>query len=71
MIGCNSYCVHGGICILKEGHDGKHDSDYCQWTDKEAISKEGADELFLRAGDLQGVGPMVEFVLSLQDFFEG
>ena len=70
MIGCNSYCVHGGICILGQGHKGKHDSEYCQWTDEEAISKEKADELFREQGYLQGVGPMVEFILSMQDILE-
>ena len=47
---CWSYCEHGGVCELLEGHDGLHDSRYCQWDDDHAVSEEEADET-LRAKD--------------------
>jgi len=41
---CTSHCEHGGVCILDAGHESTHDSEYCRWTNKEAISKEEADK---------------------------
>lgn len=52
---CNSYCEHGGICVLEDGHEGRHDSGYCQWDDKEGITKEKADKLMLKAAKRQGL----------------
>jgi hypothetical protein len=46
---CRSYCEHGGVCILDEGHEGLHDSDYCQWDDEHALTKEAADALLIEA----------------------
>jgi hypothetical protein len=40
---CQSYCEHGGVCELDEGHDGLHDSSYCKWDDAHAIPKADAD----------------------------
>jgi hypothetical protein len=40
---CDSYCEHGGVCELYAGHEGLHDSSYCQWDDAHAVSKEQAD----------------------------
>jgi hypothetical protein len=45
---CDSNCEHGGVCILAYGHDGLHDSRYCQWDDEHALSPEEADEVYLR-----------------------
>lgn len=39
---CLAYCSHGGVCNREDGHEGKHDSDYCQWTDEESISYDEA-----------------------------
>lgn len=45
MLICDSYCSHGGRCTRDPGHDGDHDSDYCTWTDAEALTKDQADTL--------------------------
>lgn len=42
---CGAYCSHGGICILSKGHEGKHDTDYCQWDDEESITRQEADAI--------------------------
>lgn len=42
---CGSYCEHGGICELAAGHDGLHDSGYCQWDDAHALTEWEADEV--------------------------
>ena len=47
---CDSYCEHGGICILDLGHDGLHDSQYCQW--ENGISRAEADEKLRENGAL-------------------
>jgi hypothetical protein len=60
---CESYCSHGGICALSHGHDGRHDSVYCTWSDEEAISKEDADVLFRKAG-----GAAAEAIIAMTDF---
>jgi hypothetical protein len=52
---CDSYCTHGGICELNAGHEGQHDSRYCQWTDAEALSKSDADDLFRDKADEFGL----------------
>ncbi len=44
---CDNYCSHGGVCVLDKGHKGEHDSRYCQWSDKESLSKEKADEVLI------------------------
>lgn len=43
---CDSRCSHGGICVLKAGYEGKHDSRYCQWTDATALDADKSDEIF-------------------------
>lgn len=40
---CGAYCTHGGVCILDEGHAGKHDTRYCQWDDADSLDKIEAD----------------------------
>jgi len=45
---CDAFCSHGGVCELKLGHTGKHDSGYCQWDDAGSISKQEADEIIAR-----------------------
>lgn len=52
---CVSYCSHGGVCILDAGHEGQHDSDYCQWGDSEALDKTTADALFYAKAGVQGI----------------
>ena len=54
---CKTYCSHGGSCILKEDHEGLHDSEYCKWTDEESISKELANERILEKEPF--LGPMI------------
>lgn len=49
---CESYCEHGGICTLDEGHEGMHNSGYCQWS--KGISKEEADEILSKRLDEDG-----------------
>lgn len=51
---CETYCEHGGICELDKGHEGLHDSRYCQWTDNEAIGKEEADRRLISAEPILG-----------------
>jgi hypothetical protein len=70
MRGCNSYCTHGGVCILDKNHEGQHDSRYCQWTDEEAISKEKADELFLLEARFHGVENIAEFIIDENEILE-
>jgi hypothetical protein len=45
--GGHSYCEHGGVCELPDGHDGLHDSGYCQWSDDEALTKDAADAILI------------------------
>ena len=52
---CDSYCKHGGNCMLNRGHKGKHDSKYCKWTNATAISKKQADKLFTRKAKAKGL----------------
>jgi hypothetical protein len=42
---CRSYCEHGGVCELSAGHEGLHDSSYCQWSDAGALPKDQADAI--------------------------
>jgi hypothetical protein len=51
---CATYCEHGGVCELSSGHDGKHDSGYCQWTDEQAISREEADRRLIGKDPIMG-----------------
>jgi uncharacterized Fe-S cluster protein YjdI len=61
---CVSHCEHGGVCILPLGHESTHDSKFCRWLDKEAISKEEADKrLATMPGGKQ--------TLELEDLFFG
>lgn len=50
LIGCESYCPHGGQCMKDAGHAGKHrsalddnDPTACEWTDAESITRRRAD----------------------------
>jgi hypothetical protein len=49
MISCGSYCEHGGICELPKGHEGLHDSRYCQWDDAHALTEWEADQVLSQA----------------------
>lgn len=40
---CETYCSHGGVCELEQGHEGQHDSRYCQWGDDESLSRDEAN----------------------------
>ena len=66
MSNCWSYCSHGGVCTLDEGHEGLHDSEYCTWADAQALTKEAADAVFLRKG-----GSTAEAILLTTDLFLG
>ena len=41
---CQTYCPHGGVCVLNKYHDGPHTSEYCEWSDEDSISHTDADE---------------------------
>jgi hypothetical protein len=60
---CESYCDHGGMCVLPLGHEGMHDSKYCTWPDADAVTREVADE---RLRDQ----PMGSLVLMAQELYE-
>lgn len=61
---CKSYCSHGGVCVLEQGHKGKHDSRYCTWTDDEALTRAEADEVLAESG------PEGASVVSLWDILD-
>ena len=69
---CQSYCSHGGRCTEERGHTTLHDSSgHCQWTDKEAISREEADALLARTQSgqdfldiMQPLADMIEEVID-------
>ena len=42
---CPSYCKHGGVCRLKDKHEGKHNSSYCEWDEEESLTKGEADNI--------------------------
>ena len=69
MVGkpCDSHCEHGGVCVLDAGHDGLHDSEYCTWTDTEAIPKEDADNLLRQKMQKEGRGGEAEGLLLMED----
>jgi hypothetical protein len=64
---CNSYCEHGGICMRERGHEGLHDSEYCQWDDAHALTEEDADRAIAEArGGAQYLGvikPLAQAIL--------
>lgn len=60
MENCNSYCEHGGVCTLELGHDGLHDSTYCQWSDAQALTRDAADAVL-------STNPEGQFVKTLWD----
>mgnify|MGYP001570767654 CR=1 FL=1 len=64
---CQSCCQHGGACVLDAGHDGPHDSEYCTWTDVEAMPKEEADALFMQKAEEQGLGLLGRLSLIAED----
>lgn len=51
---CHSYCSHGGYCTLDNGHEGQHDSGYCQWSDEDSLSKPEADDVIRKTAREQG-----------------
>ena len=50
---CMSYCIHGGVCVLRVKHK-IHDSGYCTWTDKEGLSKDKADKIMIAKNPILG-----------------
>lgn len=58
---CISYCQHGGVCERERGHDGKHDSGYCEWTDAEAVTKAEGDAL------ARAASPFGELFVAVDD----
>ena len=44
---CMSYCKHGGVCILERDHKENHNSNYCDWGDKEGLTKTQADKIMI------------------------
>lgn len=71
---CTSYCSHGGRCTQKPGHEGGHDSGYCQWTDANALTKTQADAVLAQkeAGRdyLDYVDPMASLIEGLAGPYE-
>jgi len=65
---CPSYCSHGGRCVLRPGHDGDHDSQYCTWTDGQALTREQADTV-LAQGSEEGAF-YVKYQAPLADLLE-
>ena len=51
---CMSYCEHGGVCMLENGHKGLHDSRYCQWDDEHSLTKDEADEIMVAKNPILG-----------------
>lgn len=47
---CGSNCEHGGVCVLRLGHKGLHDSRYCQWREEVSIPREEADAMMRKRG---------------------
>lgn len=68
---CESYCSHGGHCILDPGHPGKHDSRYCTWTDEEGVTSAEADAILLTkpGGEdyLRDVQPLADLLEAIYD----
>lgn len=65
---CQSYCSHGGRCELDRGHDGLHDSNYCTWTDAEALTKDAADQILATK---RGGRTYLTFLDPVAEFIEG
>ncbi len=63
FLGCHTYCSHGGVCILKPNHEGKHDSGYCQWGDSESLTRDQADDVLSASPE----GAVVTMMQSLLD----
>ena len=59
---CDSYCEHGGECELDRGHDGLHDSRYCQWDDAGAVSQQESDDAFRSKSPL-----LAAFILPMEN----
>ena len=51
---CENYCEHGGVCVLNDGHKGKHDSRYCKWDSDKSLSKEKADKILIAKDPIIG-----------------
>lgn len=57
---CLTYCSHGGICELDDGHEGLHTTRYCWWTDADSVDHATADEILRQSGS-----PDAEFIIAL------
>ncbi len=64
---CDHYCTHGGRCVLDRGHDGLHDTRYCQWPDTESLNRQAADEVLAGKPDGQD---FLDTFAPLADLFE-
>lgn len=51
---CMACCEHGGICVLTAGHAGSHDTEYCQFSDDQAIDPDVADWMVKAANPTLG-----------------
>lgn len=74
QIMCDSYCTHGGRCTKEPGHAGDHDTDYCTWTDAEALTREQADEVMGRTqqgrdflNTFQPLADLMEIMMDEED----
>ena len=66
MLGkCDTYCEHGGVCVLDDNHKGKHSSDYCTWTSKQSVSKSVADARLKKKTKDAGIGELGEIIAKL------
>lgn len=63
---CDSYCSHGGVCELDPGHEGLHDSRYCQWADAEALTREAADAILATKPGGEGLVALWDLVETVE-----
>lgn len=70
---CDTYCEHGGECVLEQGHEGLHDSRYCQWSDADALSKEEADAVFFAKAEENFIGgeSFARLLVNMSDILKG
>jgi hypothetical protein len=67
--GCPSYCPHGSICTVPEGHQSLHGNEACcRWASRDAVSRRVADALmwaYPEAACLLAEGQLAEFLERL------
>ena len=65
---CGRRCCHGGCCILPEGHEGNHDTEFCQFSEAEALSDEDGDNLAIsKRPDIEPLIRLGQVLEALRD----